>query len=470
MQTSSHQNCDPVIQMLQVKTGKASPTTRGIEIAPRVLWTIRLLLAVAIVVDGYLAWVSLGSGTVAGCGPNSSCHFVLNSRWGYWFGVPISVPALGFYASALAATFWLSPDMPVARRRNAWGYLLLCSVVILGAGSWFIWIQIIVLNTICPFCMAAHGSALMAALNILATAPVRRSNQALPDQKATAQKRSHLGASGKARKKKPGASRPGNPEVFVPLKLTFQLAAVALMGLGALIAGQLLHQPKSYASAAIAAGITTNTPARAERWFQVLDGEFQFNLSEVPMLGRMDAPHAMINLFDYTCHHCRELHTPLLEAVGRFSNDLAVVNLPMPLDGQCNPLVRFTPPPHTNACALARIGLAVWRADRQLSPKFDHWMFTGNQAPLPEEAEQHARQLVGAGSFDAAMQDAWIGQLIQTNIALFQASAQRLRKAVLPQLIIGTNLTAGMVPRDHLFRLLSEQFGLTEEANQLSGE
>ena len=38
---------------------------------------VRLLLAMAILGAGYLAWVSFTDGPVAGCGPQSGCNKVL---------------------------------------------------------------------------------------------------------------------------------------------------------------------------------------------------------------------------------------------------------------------------------------------------------------------------------------------------------------------------------------------------------
>jgi uncharacterized membrane protein len=439
--------------------GNTRGTPEAIEVSSHVLWAIRALLMSALVVDGYLAWVSLSSGAVAGCGPDSNCHHVLNSRWAYWFGLPVSVPALLVYSAALLATFLISPWRSAAERRRAWSFMLLCSILVAFAGLWFIWLQIMVINRICPFCMVAHGSAILASLAVIAAAPVHRSRSQKPDSYKSREKPGQKSQKRAANRKLPERLQRDDTAVVITLHLTFRLGLMAAAGVALLIAGQLMHQPKSYASAEISAGFDKER-APAERWFQVFGGEFRFNLHEIPLLGRPDAPHGMVNIFDYTCHHCRELHRSLEEAASKFSNELAVINLPMPLDGQCNPIIRVTQPAHTNACALARIGLAVWRANRTLSRDFEHWIFSGSQPPLPDEAEQYARDLIGNHAFEKAMRDPWVGRLIDTNIALFQATALRLRKGIMPQLIIGTNLTSGMVPREDLFRILSEQFGL----------
>jgi len=55
---------------------------------------VRALLAVAILGAGYLAWLAIHNGSAAGCGPESGCNKVLQSRWAYWLDLPVSVPAV----------------------------------------------------------------------------------------------------------------------------------------------------------------------------------------------------------------------------------------------------------------------------------------------------------------------------------------------------------------------------------------
>ena len=45
---------------------------------------VRVLVLVAIAGAGYLAWVSFHNAPVAGCGAESGCSKVLQSRWAYW--------------------------------------------------------------------------------------------------------------------------------------------------------------------------------------------------------------------------------------------------------------------------------------------------------------------------------------------------------------------------------------------------
>ena len=67
------------------------------------LW-VRGLLIIAAMGAGYLAWVSIHNGPAAGCGPESGCNAVLQSRWAYWLDLPVSVPAVLVYLALLGMT------------------------------------------------------------------------------------------------------------------------------------------------------------------------------------------------------------------------------------------------------------------------------------------------------------------------------------------------------------------------------
>ena len=77
-----------------------------------------------------------------GRGPESDCDRVLRSGWSRWFGVPVSAFAVLVDALALWGSFSLGTGVPVAARR--WGEFLaaLASMLILGAGAWFVLLQV----------------------------------------------------------------------------------------------------------------------------------------------------------------------------------------------------------------------------------------------------------------------------------------------------------------------------------------
>src|SRR5262245_3737113 len=103
------------------------------QLRPRWLLWVRCLLGLAVLGAIYLAWVSLHNGPVAGCGPQSSCSQVLQSRWAYWLDFPVSLPALVVYLAFLGATFLLEKRPAPDDERGSWAALVVLSVMVIGA-------------------------------------------------------------------------------------------------------------------------------------------------------------------------------------------------------------------------------------------------------------------------------------------------------------------------------------------------
>jgi hypothetical protein len=395
---------------------------------------------------------------------------VLHSRWAYWFGIPVSGIALLVYGAIFTVTFRLGLKSPPLLQRKAWAVLIPCAIVVVGAALWFVCLQLFAIKTVCPFCMTLHGLGLASALLLLFNAPLR----AAPDKPWQKEK-----------------------TVFVPPDVAKKLSLVALFGLALLAGGQTLHQPKTYqvqpigsgpASPAVgtqaivssnlrsgapvnaagqalgesAKGLTSGpNQAKAVRFFQIYDGLFQFDMNEVPVIGSPAAPRAMVSLFDYTCKHCRLMHHHLLEVHREFSNQLAIVSLPMPFDPSCNYTVKRRHPDHTNACEYARIGLAVWRADRSKQPEFDDWLFAPPRPPSLTITRQFAAGLVGSNAFEKAFEDKWVTEQIQRDVTLYATNYIHFQIGDLPQVIIGSNVVHGSISgAADLYPVLERQLGL----------
>lgn len=417
-------------------------------IKPGRLLAIRLLAGLAMVVSAYLAWVTLNGGTVAGCGPESGCDKVLQSRWSKWFGLPVSLVAIGVYSLILGASFRLGPSTPPVLQRKAWLWLLPCAITVAGAALWFIGLQVFVVRSMCPYCMVAHGSGLAAAILLLVSAPIRPA----PDKPWDLDK-----------------------QVFVTPRSFQMTGLVASAALALLVAGPFIHQPKTFevhsvgvatnaapASAAVQAPRPAGPPAAAtpvKRPFAVYGGRFEFDLFEVPTMASPTNENVIVSLFDYTCHHCRVMHSSLVEVQGIFKDSLCIVSLPMPLDPGCNPTMVRPNPKHTNACDYAKLGLAVWRADRTKHHEFDDWLMTGDKPPALAEAIQHASKLVGPTGLEKAMQDPWVEQQLRLNVGMYEL-AYRSGRGSMPQLVIGSNIAVGTFKAPELIGLLTNQFAL----------
>ncbi|MCX6906180.1 MAG: hypothetical protein NTW03_22410 [Verrucomicrobia bacterium] len=199
----------------------------------------------------------------------------------------------------------------------------------------------------------------------------------------------------------------------------------------------------------------------APRLLSLYDGRFQFKLDEVPMMGSPDATNLVVSLFDYTCHHCRLLHPMLREAQRRFSNQLGIVSLPMPMATNCNPAIVRYMRPHANACEYAKLGLAVWRANPGAFAQFDDWLFTLEQIVPSDQAKQYAAQLVGADKLEKALADEWITQQIHTDGYLYHSNYLKMGNSILPELILGPVVSFGPLNSvQDLYKLLDQHLGV----------
>lgn len=385
---------------------------------------IPLLLPVLAAVPGllsaYLLWLVITGESAAGCGFESSCQSVLSSRWSRWLGLPVGALALPVYLGIIFGLIALRRGLAEASRLLSGG-LVAASVAILGAGAWFIAVQAVDLHAFCPWCLATHTLGACTAAWTLQTL------------------------------------RKG---LTPPIRVGFP-AGVGVLGVGVLVLGQVLFpptgSPKPDARASLpGARIATNgvaipVPARPiaeahppRQWVVPISG-VTISLGEVPVLGNPGATNLLLHLFDYTCKHCRAMHPHLMGVLDRYSNDVAVVSLPVPLDMECNPLLKKPIPEHVNACAIARVGLALWRASPAALRSFDDWIAAQPQTVSPDAAEAEAVRMVGVEAIRRAKADPAVDQLIQLSISLYTAHYRVLRKQNLPELLVGTNLLSGPV-------------------------
>lgn len=444
---------------------------------------VQALLLLAMVSAVYLLHASLSGGAVAGCGPDSGCDRVLRSRWAYWFGVPVSAPALLAYASLFVLTT-LYPRQTQKRRQQLWPWMFGLSIMVVGAATWFVALMAFAIKGFCPFCLAAHGSAVAAAILFMTSVPMgeepkpQHKKQIQPQIAPALVKRATaaglagvlLLAGGQLAYKKPGhiiksleapqTMAAGASNTMPP---TLPPAAPPITVTQKVLATNVETAKQSPPVTSPAPSSSTNPPALATatpsagRVITTHQGAFQFNLNDVPLFGSPEAPYVIVSLFDYTCHHCHIMHAHLQTALQYFSNRLAIISLPMPLDSQCNPLIRRTHPTASNACVYARLGLAVWRADRKKFQQFDQFMFSRPVPPPVSEASDYAANLVGANTLGRALADPWVEERLRQNISLYHTNALILQSGAMPQLILGNKAVSGSLNSPgELIRLLNE--------------
>ncbi len=126
--------------------------------AKLLLRLIAALAVVALCLSGYLTWTTWSASQVAGCGTDGlvDCDHVLASNWSKWLGLPVGLLGALAYAGILAAC-WLA-----ARHAQGLAQTALLALSLLAAGSavWFIGLQVVVLQSVCVYCMAVHACGL----------------------------------------------------------------------------------------------------------------------------------------------------------------------------------------------------------------------------------------------------------------------------------------------------------------------
>lgn len=402
----------------------------------------RVFLGVALLAGAYLAWVSISGGSLAGCGPESSCNKVLQSRWSHWLGIPVSIPALVAYLTLFSATFQLKPGTDRVGSSGPHTVITGLSLLILGAALWFVGLQAVVIRSFCIFCMTAHISGSIAALILISLV---RSSFAGTGQQST--------------------GLPAAKSLFL------RAGAIALVAMTTLIAGQYLVAKKTFSVATIEASPNASPGAgtTSGRTIPLHNGTFSLKVDELPLIGSKDAPHLIVSLFDYTCHHCQHLHGLLLGAQKRLGNQFAVLSLPVPLDGSCNRWVKKTSSTHANACQHARLGLAVWRAKPEAWKRFDDGVFAMSSPPPLDQVRKLAEEIVGRDLLEKTLQDPWIARRIQENVDIYAANSNSIRSGRMPQLMMGGAISAGSIDTmDQLMNLLRQHLGILAARSELS--
>jgi len=444
-----------------------------------ILWVVRVFTVIALGISCYLAWLSASGSLPVGCGTGSDCDEVLAGSWSKWFDLPVSFLAAAVYLAVLLASFGATPKGPPARQRRSWGILTALAILVAGAGIWFIVLQVGVVRHICRYCMAVHGSGLILAIAIL------------------------LGV-----RKLPAGRRESSYRIVAGIRpqpiSALMLAGVA--GLGVLIAGQALsskpqpqltfgnsngtERPTSrYAlsrpasrevptiidttlptttiatttttpTTSIAKVTTTNPAVPVERSirFPLVDGDDSVPLDpeELPIIGSSNAANVVAVMSDYTCPHCRDMHSWWRDAVNRYGDQLVIVMLPISMEAKYNPRIKVTSAKSKNGFELAKLSLAVWRADKKSFEKMEDWLYEG-QPRTPEAARAHAVELVGEDAMKKAETDPWVERTVKRNINIYVLD----KGGSIPKILLTKQVKGGTLAGENgLFSMLENELGI----------
>ncbi|MEZ6062559.1 MAG: thioredoxin domain-containing protein [Planctomycetaceae bacterium] len=200
---------------------------------------------------------------------------------------------------------------------------------------------------------------------------------------------------------------------------------------------------------------TENSGAAApnERIVSVAGNQIRLNSRHWPLLGKSDAKYIFVEMFDYTCPHCRNTHVAVQGAFERYGDDLAVIALPVPLNRACNSAASGGSE-HASACELAKLAVAVWRTNPGKYREFHDWLFQSTANTQPATARRHAEELVGADALKEELSKPYADQYIAKHVELYR----RVGAGVIPKLMFpGETVTGEMNSTSDLCRRIESQ-------------
>lgn len=342
--------------------------------------TVRLaagLIAVAICAVITTLKLNGSISNLAGCGAAGGCEAALGGRWSQWLGIPVTLPAILLHLGIIALCSTAAARRLSTQTRSR--LLTTAALTLIIAALWFIGLMASGTRGAawCPWCLAAHSCGLITAAILLAK-PFSRTPLALPAFAASS-----------------AAATLILGQLFGPQPESHQLSSAPLPPLTT-PAPNPTPTPASPTPAATsptpapspAAPITALPPnTRAfpgspnpPRLISFPSSQAHFDAANLPILGNPNAPTVFVEYFDYTCKSCRELYEDLNALKAAYPDQFAVVVIPCPLNRACNPNLLPSIKDHESACELAKLGLAVWRLNPSVFPRFHEGLL---KLPLP---------------------------------------------------------------------------------------
>ena len=461
----------------------------------KALIVIGIACAIAFAASSYLGWVALTSSKVAGCGGGKlfNCGHVISSRWSLWMGIPISLIAATTYV-------WMSVNVAVVSMAKApkwdrtvrWSWFaIFTSALSAGlAAIWFVSLQVFVLNHLCTYCLVAHGCGLVAAATVLMARPlgwkpIRSAGafavvgfvalagvQLVSEDPATYRIETF-----EAPAKSDAATEFEAPVFEAPifeapvsrldLPIISPKAAIAfVLNSSSLLTGMVqapTHNPATTQASSTKSIKSDDNPsnaakprqaAKARRFVELNGGVIKLDVTQWPIAGSTESKFIFVEMFDYSCPHCRHTHVAIKEASKTLNNDVAVIALPVPLNAACNPAIQVTDPKFNESCDIAKLAVAVWRVDPAVFTEFHHWMMSTEAAPTLTEARAKAESLTDAEKLNAELAT----EIPQKYIAQTSELYRRVGSGNVPKLIFpATSIVGEFTSGDGLVQVIKQQ-------------
>ena len=177
------------------------------------------------------------------------------------------------------------------------------------------------------------------------------------------------------------------------------------------------------------------------RIISVAGNKFRLNAAQWPMVGKPSARYIMVEMFDYTCPHCRNTHRTIKDTCRKYGDDLAIIVLAVPLNPSCNNAISSSGTHNADSCELAKLGVAVWRINPEVFSEYHNWMFDGGRNRTASEARQKAEQMVGREALQKEMSGKTPAAYIARHVELYK----KVGSGAVPKMLFQTSMITGEV-------------------------
>ena len=249
----------------------------------------------------------------------------------------------------------------------------------------------------------------------------------------------------------------------IPLRPTLLVALCALVSLGLIPSASVLSDEPTQVSKE-ATSASQNDAANENqkdqgshqekrRLITVTNNRTTLDVRQWPLIGDPDAKYIFVEMFDYTCPHCRATHNAVRGAMERYGDNLAIITLPTPLDRNCNSAAPQNNSFHTDSCEISRLAVAVWRVQPKQFANFHSWLF--QQQRTAAEARQYANQLVGAKELEDELAGVRPRSISRKTSSFISAGAGNVPKLLFPK----STLTGEVSSTDTLCSIIERELG-----------
>lgn len=181
--------------------------------------------------------------------------------------------------------------------------------------------------------------------------------------------------------------------------------------------------------------------AKPERRVIRIIGDTKLDVRQWPLIGKPDAKYVFVEMFDYTCPHCRDMHHEIDAALKKFGDDLAVLTLQVPLNASCNNQIGGTESQHRESCEIANYAIAVWRLKPGKYHEYHDWLFEPKVARSTAAARERAVEIVGEERLKKILNQQLPQKFIASHVKLYaKAGAGSIPKMLFPNITLVGNV------------------------------